>query len=44
MLLLYIAYPTGRTSVLSFETAFDRALHIIMLAAQPVTLRIGATA
>ncbi len=38
--LLLVGYPSGRTSVLSFETHFDRALHVITLSAQPVTLTL----
>lgn len=37
---LYVFYPaTGRTSVLTFASAFDRALQLITLSAQPVRLR-----
>ena len=40
MFFLTVTYPdSGRVSVLSFPTAFDRGLMIISLAAQPVTLR-----
>lgn len=37
---LFITYPTGFVHVLTFPTAFDRALHAIMLSAQPVTMRV----
>lgn len=40
MFLLTVTYPqSGHVSVLSFPTAFDRALVLITLAAQPVILR-----
>lgn len=39
MFLLTVTYPdTGRVSVLSFPSAFDRGLMMITLSAQPVTL------
>lgn len=38
--LLHLQYPTGRSVTIGFPTAFDRALHMILLAAQPVTLRL----
>jgi hypothetical protein len=44
MALLYVTYPTGYVHVLSFPTEFERALHMILLAAQPVTLRIARAA
>lgn len=39
MYLLTVTYAdSGRTSVLSFDSAFDRALVVITLSGQPVTL------
>ena len=38
---LYITFPkTGYVRVETFSTAFDRALFMVGLSAQPVTLRI----
>jgi len=44
MVLLYITYASGYVHVRSFPTEFERALHMILLAAQPVTLRIARAA
>lgn len=41
MYLLYITHASGYVQVLTFPDTFSRALHMILLAAQPVTLRIG---
>jgi len=40
MVWLTVTYTTGRISVLAFPTAFERALAMITLAAQPVVLTI----
>lgn len=37
---LFVTYRDGYVSVLTFPTAFARALEVILLSAQPVTLRI----
>ena len=38
---LYITFPaSGYLHVETFPTAFDRALHVLTLAAAPVTLRL----
>ena len=38
---LYLSYPlTGHTTVLTFASAFDRALEMIALSAQPVVMRM----
>lgn len=39
MFLLYVTHRTGVVQLLTFPTAFDRALVAITLAAQPVILR-----
>jgi hypothetical protein len=39
MFLLYVTHSSGLVQLLTFPTAFDRALVQITLAAQPVTLR-----
>jgi hypothetical protein len=44
MALLYVTYESGAVHVLSFPTVFLRALHMIVLAPQPVTLRIPEAA
>lgn len=36
---LFVDYPNGKTSFLSFSTAFDRGLMVIALSNQPVNLR-----
>lgn len=42
MFLLFITYPaTGYVHVVTCPTRFDRALEMICLARQPVTLRIA---
>lgn len=40
MYLLHLQYATGARLTIGFPTRFDRGLHMILLAAQPVTLRI----
>jgi len=41
MYILHIQYPsTGYVQTLTFPDAFSRALHMILLATQPVTLRV----
>lgn len=35
---LYITFPTGVVQLLTFPSAFDRALVLITLSGQPVTL------
>jgi len=37
---LYVRYASGHVSVRTFDSAFDRALEMILLAAQPVTLTV----
>ena len=38
---LYVTYPTtGTVRLVAFETAFLRALVVVLLSAQPVTLRL----
>jgi len=36
---LFVTYASGHVSVLTFDSQFDRALQMVMLSAQPVTLR-----
>lgn len=43
MELLYVTYASGYVQVLTFPTVFERALHMIQLAASPVTLRIDGS-
>ena len=38
---LFISYSTGYVKVETFPTEFDRALAVIRLAPQPVTLRLA---
>ena len=38
---LFITHATGYVQVETFPTGFDRALAVIRLAEQPVTLRIA---
>jgi hypothetical protein len=40
MFLLHVRYASGYVSTIPFETAFARALVMIGLASQPVTLRM----
>lgn len=40
MFLLHLTYPTGLTETRLFGSAFLRALHMITLTPQPVTLRL----
>lgn len=40
MFLLHLQYATGHALTIGFPSAFDRALHMILLAAQPVQLRV----
>jgi hypothetical protein len=44
MVLLTVTYDTGRVSVLTFASHFDRALVVVTLSAQPVTLTLTETA
>lgn len=37
---LFLTYATGYVQVLTFPTAFDRALHVIAIADQPVVIRL----
>ena len=37
---LFVMYASGYLHVETFPTAFDRALHVLTLAAAPVTLRL----
>ena len=38
--LLHITYATGRVQTSAFPTAFARALEMVLLSTQPVTLRL----
>lgn len=37
---LFVTHRTGYVQVLTFPTAFDRAMHVLELASAPVVLRI----
>jgi hypothetical protein len=37
---LFVTHRSGYVRVLTFPTLFDRALHMVLLSAQPVTLRM----
>jgi hypothetical protein len=41
MFFLFITHATGFVQVLTFPTLFDRALHMIGLARQPLVLRVA---
>ena len=36
---LFVTYESGHVTVLTFDNQFERGLHMVMLASQPVTLR-----
>jgi hypothetical protein len=37
---LFLSYPlTGHTTVLTFASRFDRAMHMLLLQPQPVVMR-----
>jgi len=38
--LLHITYPTGKVETCVFATPFARALELVLLSSQPVTLRL----
>lgn len=38
---MYVTYASGYVHVETFPTQFDRALEVIRLASEPVTLRIA---
>ena len=44
MFLLHVLYRSGHGQTLTFATTFDRALVIVTLSAQPVTLTIAEAA
>jgi hypothetical protein len=37
---LFVRYASGYVSVLTFASAFDRAIEMLTLAREPVTLRV----